>query len=175
MDVEMDQVEAARGAGAAWQGRFEVLAALLVAGAAVLPVSVAAGWWATGGLDGGPSLLDALRAGAQAVGPLDGGLLVLAFLLVVEGPGDELTGRGRTVLGAVAVVGAVLAVAGAGAVVDLLVHEGGRLGSATGGSVWSRVAGALPVAAGVALCGVVAWLAWSLVASTPTTPPDPAT
>lgn len=158
-----------------WQGRFEVLAALALTSAAALVASAGLNAWTVARevSDGqvfsdGPDLLDVVRATARSVTPLVAALLVVAYLLILQGPGERVGRGGRGVLSALAPLGIAFGVAAAGAALDYLVNDqtGDRgIGpiafsdSMSGGM--ERLGAALPFAAAAALCGYVAWLAWS--------------
>ncbi|MCB0971067.1 MAG: hypothetical protein KDA97_06055 [Acidimicrobiales bacterium] len=165
---------------ARWQGRFEVLAALAAGAAGSLLAGAALNAWAQADevsrnqvFSDGVDLLDVVRASARAVSPLMAGLLVVAYVLVLQGPGERVGRLGRATLWALVGLGLAFAAAAAGAAADLLVNEqtdGRGLGrvvfgdSLTGGM--ERVGAALPYAASAALCGYVAWLAWSALPAT---------
>lgn len=157
-----------------WQDRFDVLALLAVTGAIVAVASVGLGAYAqqqtTLGFVGADlDLTFVLRQAGRAINPLVGGLLVAAFLLVVEGPGDRLGRIGRVVLYATVATGLIFAVGAAATAVDRVLSTSSttvnvELVAGPQGSNLARVADALPSAVVAAVCGFLAWCAWGFLA-----------
>lgn len=183
-EAQADEAEDA--ASLLGQRRCEVLAALGlgVTAAVVVRGYAAAGAYAQVTADGGLArpttweLVEMAAGGASLYGARAEGVtavatLLLAYVLVVEvGPGSWIGSLGVRVLQGVVAVGALLAVGGAVVTVAALRQQGqieafgagGPLGAADADvltQVLDRGGSALPVVAGAALAGYLAWLASS--------------
>ena len=159
-----------------WQQRLEVIAILLVLTTAVsvlgrlITAYDQAGVALVGSAVGeSRDLLVIVRTAAMAVGPWAAAAVLVSFLLVTLGPGDQVSARGVLVLRSLVVLG--LFVAGLVALGALIILSGYEQRSSSGvlqviddssfGGLASRIGWSAPLLVAAVTAGYVAWCAFS--------------
>jgi hypothetical protein len=160
-----------------WQQRLEVIAILLVLTTAVsvlgrlITAYDQAGLALVGSAAGeSRDLLVVVRSAVMAVGPWAAAAVLVSFLLVTLGPGDQVTARGVLVLRSLVVLG--LFVAGLVALGALIILSGYEQRSSSGvlqlvdgssmfGGLASRIGWSAPLLVAAVTAGYVAWCAFS--------------
>jgi len=163
-----------------WQQRLETVSLLLVVAMAITIVARFAGAYdqardarafGVGSID----LIGVVKLAGQQVGPIAAGAILIAFLLVTLGPGDQISGRGVLVLRSVTVLGLVTAGIAAFTGLAVLFDAGTvaqylEVAPSAGRSALVRLAAGVPLLVAAAVAGYVAWFAFSTLGDVPPGP-----
>lgn len=162
---------------APWQERLEVIALLLLLAAAVTVVARLAGAFDQFDELASPrglsvDLVDVVKFAGQQIGVLAAGSVLLAFLLVTLGPGDQISNRGVLVLRGAVVIGLVVAGIAAFAGVAALFGLGATSTTfaedpSTARDAVDQVSTALPLLVAAAIAGYSAWCAFATLGEVP--------
>jgi hypothetical protein len=159
-----------------WQARLEVVALLLLVTVAVSVVARLVGAYeqAKDARQFGASvdLVQVVRFAGEQAGFIAAGGILVAFLLVAQGPGVAPTSRGRLALRSTTVLGLLVAgIAAFAGIATLVTSEvGGQglpMGIAGEPSLVDRLSSGVPLLLAAAIAVYVAWCAFSTLGEEP--------